>query len=119
MKFFNFFLCLWVIFALLDPDCESGYGSRDPIESGSGSTALHCELSFFLFCFIVSFFISRMSSEVETNIVAVERLDEYSQLEIEAAWDREDTDPPQVTQFLYSSGKIRQCWIQVLWIQIL
>ncbi len=35
----NFFLCLWVIFALLDPDpdCESGfgYGSRDPIESGS------------------------------------------------------------------------------------
>jgi hypothetical protein len=39
-----------------------------------------------------------MSSEVETNIVAVERLDEYSQLEIEAAWDREDTDPPQVTQ---------------------
>jgi hypothetical protein len=26
-----------VIFALLDPDqdCESGYGSRDPIESGS------------------------------------------------------------------------------------
>jgi hypothetical protein len=40
MKFINFFLCLWVIFALLgpDPDCESGsgYGSRDPIESGSG-----------------------------------------------------------------------------------
>jgi hypothetical protein len=41
MKFFNFFLCLWVIFALLDPDSdwESGYGSRDPIESGSESTA--------------------------------------------------------------------------------
>jgi hypothetical protein len=41
---------LWVIFALLDPDpdCESGsgYGSRDPIESGSGSTALYflCKL---------------------------------------------------------------------------
>ncbi len=33
MKFINFFLCLWVIFALLD---RSGYGSRDPIESGSG-----------------------------------------------------------------------------------
>ncbi len=28
---------LWVIFALVytDPDCESGYGSRDPIEYGS------------------------------------------------------------------------------------
>jgi hypothetical protein len=41
MKFINFFLRLWVIFALLepDPDCESGsgYGSRDPIESGSYS----------------------------------------------------------------------------------
>jgi hypothetical protein len=39
MKIINFFLCLWVIFALLDPvldpDCKSGYGSRDPIESGS------------------------------------------------------------------------------------
>ncbi len=33
----NFFLCLWVIFALLDPDRESGsgYGSKDRIESGS------------------------------------------------------------------------------------
>jgi hypothetical protein len=32
-KFINFFLCLWVIFALLDPypDCESGYGPRDPL----------------------------------------------------------------------------------------
>jgi hypothetical protein len=34
MRFINLFLCLWVIFALLDPDpdCESGfgYGSRDP-----------------------------------------------------------------------------------------
>ncbi len=28
-----FFLFLWVVFTLLDPDCESG--SRDPIESGS------------------------------------------------------------------------------------
>ncbi len=38
MKFFNFFLFLWVSFSLLDPDpdCESGsgYGSRDTIESG-------------------------------------------------------------------------------------
>jgi hypothetical protein len=33
IKFVNFYLCLWVIFALLDPDCESGsgYGSRDPL----------------------------------------------------------------------------------------
>ncbi len=34
-KFINFFLCLWVIFALLDPDCESGYASREPIAYGS------------------------------------------------------------------------------------
>ena len=34
MKFMNFFLCLWVIFALLDPDCESGSGYE------SGSTTL-------------------------------------------------------------------------------
>ncbi len=35
--FTNFFLLLWVIFALLDPDpdSESGSGSKDPIESGS------------------------------------------------------------------------------------
>ncbi len=42
----NFFLCLWVIFALLDPDLDpnyksgSRYGSRDPFESGSRSTTL-------------------------------------------------------------------------------
>jgi hypothetical protein len=37
IKFTNPFLCLWVVFALLDPDCEFefGYGSRDPIEFGS------------------------------------------------------------------------------------
>jgi hypothetical protein len=44
MKFIIFFLCLWFNFALLDldPYCESGSGSRDPIESvsGSGSTTL-------------------------------------------------------------------------------
>jgi hypothetical protein len=28
---------LWVIFALLDPDSESGSGSTDPIESGSAT----------------------------------------------------------------------------------
>jgi hypothetical protein len=37
MKFHKFFLLLWVIFALLDPDSDSEYGSgsTDPIESGS------------------------------------------------------------------------------------
>jgi hypothetical protein len=37
MKFQIFFLFLWVIFALLDPDAESGYGSTDLIQSGSES----------------------------------------------------------------------------------
>ncbi len=39
MKFIYCFRYLWAIFALLVPnlDCESGYGSRDPIESGSDS----------------------------------------------------------------------------------
>jgi hypothetical protein len=37
MKFLKFFLLLWVIFAFLDPDPDSEYGSgsTDPIESGS------------------------------------------------------------------------------------
>ena len=37
MKFLKFFLLLWVIFALLDPDPDSEYGSgsTDPIESVS------------------------------------------------------------------------------------
>ncbi len=36
MKFLNYFLLLWVIFALLDPDPDSEYGSgsTDSIESG-------------------------------------------------------------------------------------
>eukprot|EP00090_Calanus_glacialis_P002437 TRINITY_DN11824_c0_g1_i1.p1 TRINITY_DN11824_c0_g1~~TRINITY_DN11824_c0_g1_i1.p1 ORF type:complete len:1639 (-),score=332.95 TRINITY_DN11824_c0_g1_i1:544-5460(-) len=33
----------------------------------------------------------RMTSEVETNIVAVERLDEYSQIETEADWEKSET----------------------------
>ncbi len=33
--FTNFFLLLWVIFALLDPDPDSESGSTGPIESGS------------------------------------------------------------------------------------
>ncbi len=44
LRFINYVRGPWVILPLLDPDpdCEfgSGYGSRDPIESGSGSTAL-------------------------------------------------------------------------------
>ena len=35
----------------------------------------------------------RMASELETNIVAVERLDEYSELAVEDDWDRPTTDP--------------------------
>jgi hypothetical protein len=39
MNFYKFFLLLWVIFALLDPepdpDSKSGSGSRGPIEYGS------------------------------------------------------------------------------------
>jgi hypothetical protein len=38
--FTNFFLLLWVIFALLDPDPDSESGSTDPTESGSGSAIL-------------------------------------------------------------------------------
>jgi hypothetical protein len=43
MKYIDFLLFLWVIFALLypDPDCEkSGSGSRDPIEYGSTASLL-------------------------------------------------------------------------------
>ena len=35
----------------------------------------------------------RMTSEVETNIVAVERLKEYSESKTEASWSKEDTNP--------------------------
>ena len=35
----------------------------------------------------------RMTSEVETNIVAVERLKEYSESQTEASWSKEDTKP--------------------------
>ena len=37
----------------------------------------------------------RMSSEVETNIVAVERVEEYSQVEQEAEWENDKTAPSQ------------------------
>ncbi len=35
MKFLIFYLLLWVIFALMDPDPVYGSGSTDMIESGS------------------------------------------------------------------------------------
>jgi hypothetical protein len=46
MTFINFFLCLWIIFALLlepDPDCKSGsgYRCRDPSEFGSRPDTIH------------------------------------------------------------------------------
>jgi hypothetical protein len=35
MNFYKFFLLLWVIFGLLDPDPDSESGSTGPIEYGS------------------------------------------------------------------------------------
>jgi hypothetical protein len=40
MNFKKKILLLWLIFALLDPDPDSGFGSTEPIESGSGSATL-------------------------------------------------------------------------------
>ena len=34
----------------------------------------------------------RMSSELETNVVAVERLEEYSQIDMEADWDKNEVN---------------------------
>ncbi|CAF1669342.1 unnamed protein product, partial [Didymodactylos carnosus] len=36
----------------------------------------------------------RMASDIETNIVSVERVNEYSQLESEAPWEKPDVKPP-------------------------
>jgi ABC-type multidrug transport system fused ATPase/permease subunit len=36
----------------------------------------------------------RMSSEIETNIVSVERINEYAELTPEAPWEILDTKPP-------------------------
>ncbi len=70
LKKINFFLFWWAIFALLDPDRESGYGSRDPIESGSNPDPdpQHCWKSWVLYltpwrentwrAVVVEFFIS-------------------------------------------------------------
>jgi hypothetical protein len=56
MKFLNFFLLLWVIFALMDPDSEYGYGSvsTDLIESGSGFETLLADWFTMLFRPLVS-----------------------------------------------------------------
>ncbi len=43
MKFINFFLCLWVIFAILDPDTDRGT-PWIRIQSGSRSTTLSVSL---------------------------------------------------------------------------
>jgi hypothetical protein len=40
IKFLKKFLFSWVIFALLDPDSESGYGPTDPTESRNRNTAI-------------------------------------------------------------------------------
>jgi hypothetical protein len=44
MNFYTFFLLLWVIFALLDPDPDSEYGSGStgPIEYGSNPDPKPC-----------------------------------------------------------------------------
>ncbi len=44
MKFLNFFLLLWFIFVLLDPDLDSetGSGCSDLIESGPNPDPRHC-----------------------------------------------------------------------------
>ena len=36
-----------------------------------------------------------MTSDVETNIVAVERIKEYAEIEQEANWDIEEVKPPK------------------------
>ncbi len=43
MKFLSFYLFLWVIFALLDPDpdFEAGFGSTGLIDSGSNTDPKH------------------------------------------------------------------------------
>jgi hypothetical protein len=54
MKFLNFFLLLWVIFALLDLDQDSEYGSgsTDLIEFGSGSETLESAVLFPHLCYV-------------------------------------------------------------------
>ncbi|CAF1022216.1 unnamed protein product, partial [Didymodactylos carnosus] len=57
--------------------------------------------------------IVRMTSDIETNIVSVERINEYSQLEREAPWEILDTKPPSnwpsngEIQFVHLSTRYR------------
>jgi hypothetical protein len=48
MKFFNFFLLLWVIFALLDPVPDSESGATEPIESGTHPDPQPCFKCWFI-----------------------------------------------------------------------
>lgn len=54
-------------------------------------------------------FMVRMSAEVETNIVAIERLEEYSELEQEAAWKKGEIDPawPRNGEVQFQDLKLR------------
>ena len=51
-----------------------------------------------------------MASELETNIVAVERLDEYSQLAVEDDWDR----PSAGVHYLSSLSLLLSCSLSLL-----
>ncbi|CAF1117338.1 unnamed protein product [Didymodactylos carnosus] len=59
-------------------------------------------------------FIVRVTSEIETNIVSVERINEYSQLETEAPWEIQDSKPPSnwpsngEIQFVHLSTRYRE-----------
>ena len=49
----------------------------------------------FLVPFQVLNWLVRMTSDVETNIVAVERIKEYAEITQEADWDKEEMKPPR------------------------
>ncbi len=67
MKFRSSFLRLWVIFALLDPDPDSEYGSTDLIESGSNRDPdpQHCILQI---CSFTSGFRIRIRIRIRINL---------------------------------------------------
>lgn len=54
-------------------------------------------------------FLVRMTAEVETNIVAIERLEEYSELPQEAEWKLKEVDPkwPQQGKVIFEDFKLR------------
>jgi hypothetical protein len=49
MNFYTIFLFLWVIFALLDPDSESGSGSTDPMNPDPIRIRIHNPAHFISF----------------------------------------------------------------------